>query len=116
MAGQSVFVDFLTYSGGFARTQLVAPDGSSVSFGSSSSSADALDNGPHALAQSGTYTLVVDGTEDDTATYQLRLLDVTPQPAIEIPLARPLPAPSICQVKRTPTRSRARRASGLSLT
>ncbi len=71
-----------SFSGGFIRTRLTAPDGSTV-FTSTDSSLLTADEGPLTLTQTGTYNLSFEGVSGGTPTYafQINLVpppDVTP--------------------------------------
>lgn len=77
-AGQNVFIDFTSLTGGDARVQLIQPDGvqlSSVTF----SLAAGLDR-EFVLPQTGTYTIIVDGGGTaNLNTYQFTLWDIPPE-------------------------------------
>ena len=76
-AGQTVFIDFQSLAGGVIDVELQAPGAGTVfTDWGVGGAADAADHGPALLAEAGTYTLVVDGRGDDTATYQFQVWDV----------------------------------------
>ena len=73
-AGQTVFIDFQSLAGGVIDVELQAPGAGTVfTDWGVGGAADAADHGPALLAEAGTYTLVVDGRGDDTATYQFQV-------------------------------------------
>ena len=76
-AGQGVYLDSLQLASGTLLLELLAPDGATVLTAESSPFAS-LDRGPLELTQTGTFTLIADGKDDDTPTYQFQLWDVPP--------------------------------------
>lgn len=75
LSGRQVFIDFQQLSGGSLGARLLAPDGSTVSFGAGTTESG-LDRGPITLNQLGKYSIVVNGVGDDTAGYRFQLWDV----------------------------------------
>ncbi|MCY2989176.1 MAG: PKD domain-containing protein, partial [Planctomycetota bacterium] len=76
-ANQTVLVDFQQISGGGTlEVRLGAPDGTTTLYSASNFLLSQLDSGRLVLPTTGTYTLVVDGYGDDTASYSFQLWNV----------------------------------------
>ena len=82
-AGDEIYFDVLSFSGGWISTKLIAPDGSTV-FTNNSSSVITADEGPLELTQTGEYTLEWRGfgnTQTPSYSFQINFVpppDVNP--------------------------------------
>ena len=80
-AGEQIYFDVQNFSGGWIRTALRAPDGSTV-FSSADSSVISADEGPLVLDQTGTYQLAFRGYGDHTPNYKFQI-NLVPPPDVE---------------------------------
>ena len=77
LAGQSIYIDFQSLTGGLINLRLIAPDASLI-IADSGSAAGLLDNGPQELPLGGTYTIELEGDGSNTPDYQFQLFEVPP--------------------------------------